>query len=94
MTFLYNQWKKFITILNSTSRFKIIERHKTELKSLQTPFLLRFNDNLYHEGNILKIHGFDIFPLLECRNRKTKSHGVKKNAKYKHNLCAVKRNNI
>ena len=43
---------------NSSSRFKIIKRHETELKwitLLQTPFPLGFNDNIYHEGNIFKI---------------------------------------
>ena len=43
---------------NSSSRFKIIKRHETELKwikLLQTPFPLGFNDNIYHEGNISKI---------------------------------------
>ena len=42
---------------NSSSRFKIIKRHETELKMiklLQTPFPLGFNDNIYHEGNISK----------------------------------------
>ena len=43
---------------NSSSRFKIIKRHETELKwikLLQTPFPLGFNDNIYHEGNISKM---------------------------------------
>ena len=40
--------------INSSSRFKVIKRHGTELKwikLLQTPFPLGFNDNIYHEGN-------------------------------------------
>ena len=42
---------------NSTSRFKIMKRHETELKwikLLQTPYPLGFSDNIYHEGNIRK----------------------------------------
>ena len=47
---------------NSSSRFKIIKRHETELKwikLLQTPFPLGFND-IYHEGNISKMPDFDV----------------------------------
>ena len=57
---------------NSTPRFKIIERHETELKwvkLLQTPFPLGFNDKIYHEGYISKMPDFDVFSLLECRKR-------------------------
>ena len=53
---------------NSSSRFKIIKRHETELKwikLLQTPFPLGFNDNIYQEGNISKMPDFDVFSLLE-----------------------------
>ena len=49
---------------NSTSRFKIIKRHETELKwikLLQTPYPLGFNDNIYHEGNLSKMPDFDVF---------------------------------
>ena len=56
----------------SSSRFKIIKRHETELKwikLLQTPFPLGFNDNNYHEGNISKMPDFDVFSLLEIRKR-------------------------
>ena len=66
---------------NSTPRFKIIKRHGTELKwiqLLQTPFPLSLNGNIYHEGNISKMSDFDIFSLLECRKRKTRSHGFRK----------------
>ena len=82
--------------VNSTARFKIIKRHETELKwikSLQTPFPLGFNDNIYHEGNISKMPDFDIFSLLECRKRKTRSHSTRKNGNYKRKLRAFKRNN-
>ena len=66
---------------NSTSRFKIIKRHETELKwikLLQTPYPLGFNDNIYHEGNLTKMPDFDVFSLLEFRKRKARSHGIKK----------------
>ena len=66
---------------SSSSRFKIIKRHKTELKwikSLQTPFPLEFNDNIYHECNISKMPDFDVFSLLEIRKRKSRSHGIRK----------------
>ena len=50
----------------SSSRFKIIIRHESELKwikLLQTPFPLGFNDNFYHAGNISKMPDFDMFSL-------------------------------
>ena len=34
-------------------------------KLLQTPLPLGFNDNIYHEDNISKMPGFDVFSLLE-----------------------------
>ena len=82
--------------VNSTPRFKIIKRHETELKCiklLQTPFSLGFNDNIYHEGTILKTPDFDVFSLLECRKRKTRSHGIRKNGIYKRKNRANKRAN-
>ena len=78
---------------NSSSRFKIIKRHETELKSLQTPFPLGFNDNIYHEGNISKMPDFDVFPLLEIRERKSRSHGKRKKGNGKRKQRAVKRSN-
>ena len=77
---------------NSSSRFKIIKRHETELKwikLLQTPFPLGFNDNIYHEGNIYKMSDFDVFSLLENRKRKSRSHGIRKkgNGKRKKARC-------
>ena len=77
---------------NSSSRFKIIKRHETELKwikLLQTPFPLGFNDNIYHEGNISKMPDFDVFSLLEIRKRKSRSHGIRKkgNGKRKKARC-------
>ena len=77
-------------------RFKIIKRHGTELKwikLLQTPFQLEFNDNIYHEANISKMPDFDVFSLLECRKRKTRSHGIRKNGNYKHKNRVNKRAN-
>ena len=71
---------------NSTSRFKIIKRHETELKwikLLQTPYPLAFNDNIYHEGNLSKMPDFDVFSLLEFRKRTARSHGIKKNGNCK-----------
>ena len=64
---------------NSSSRFKIIKRHETELKwikLLRTP--LGFNDNIYHEGIVSKMPDFDVFSLLEIRKRKSRSHGLRK----------------
>ena len=73
----------------STERYKNILRHETELKwikLLQTPFLLGFNDNIYHEENISKMPDFDVFSLLDIRKRNRKSHGKRKkgNLKRKH----------
>ena len=56
---------------NSSSRFKIIKRHETELKwikLLQTPFPLGFYDNIYHEGNNSKMPDFDVFLLWKFVN--------------------------
>ena len=67
-------------------RFKIIIRHKTELKwitLLLTPYQLGFNDNIYHEGNLSKMPDFDVFFLLEFRKRTARSHGIKKNGNCK-----------
>ena len=66
---------------NSTSRFKIIKTHEIELKwikLLQTPYPVGFNDNIYHEGDLSRIPGFDVFSLLEFRKRTARSHGIKK----------------
>ena len=71
---------------NSTSRFKIIKRHETELKwikLLQTPYLLGFNDNIYHKGNLSKTPDIDVFSLLKFRKRTAISYGIKKNGNCK-----------
>ena len=78
--------KKIIYDANSTSRFKIIKRKETELKwikLLQTPYSLRFNDNIYHEGNLSKMPDFDVFSLLEFRKRTARSHKTKTNGNCK-----------
>ena len=77
---------------NSSSRFKIIKRHETELKwikLLQTPFPLGFNDNIYHEGNISKMPDFDV-SLLEILKRKSRSHDIRKKGNGKRKKRAVK----
>ena len=71
---------------NSTSRFKIIKRHETELKwnqLLQTTYPLEFNNTIYHEGYLSKMPDFDVFSLLEFRKRTARSHGTKKNGNCK-----------
>ena len=81
---------------NSSSRFKIIKRHETELKwikLLQTLFLLGLNDNIYHEGNISKMPDFDVFSLFEIRKRKSRSHDIRKKGNGKRKKRAVKRSN-
>ena len=91
--FLYQRFKLTYD-KNSSSRFKIIKRHETELKCiklLQTSFPLGFNDNTYHEGNIFKMPDFDVFSLLEIRKRKSRSHGIKKKGNGKRKKRAVKR---
>ena len=43
-------------------------RHELELKSiklLQTPHSLGFNDTIYHEGNISRLHEFISFLYLD-----------------------------
>ena len=72
---------------NSTSRFKIIKRHETELKWIK---LLGFNDSIYHEGNLSKMPDFDVFSLLEFRKRTARSHGFKKNENCKRKIRAQK----
>ena len=81
---------------NSSSRFKIIKRHETELKwikLLQTLFPLRFNDNIYHEGNISKMPDFNVFSPLEIRKCKSRSHGIRKKGNCKRKKRGVKRSN-
>ena len=37
---------------------------------LQSNFPIGFNDNIYHEGNISKMHDFDIFLFLNVKSVK------------------------
>ena len=71
---------------NSTERYENIFRHETELrwiKSLQTPFPLGFNDNIYHEGNISKMPDFKVFSRLDILRRNRRSRGKRKNGNLK-----------
>ena len=73
----------------SSTRLKNIKRHETELKwikFLQSPFPLGFNDNIYHEGNISKMPDFDVFSVLECKKRKSRPHGKRKNGNIKRKI--------
>ena len=86
LIFWFSQWKKITYYENSTSRFKIIKRHETELKwikLLQTPNPLGFNDNIYHESNLSKMPDVDVFSLLEFRKRTARLHGIKENGNCK-----------
>ena len=78
--------EKLIHKSDSTERFKNILRHELEhkwIKRLQTPFPLGFNDNIYHEGNISKMPDCDAFSLLDIKKRNKRSHGKRKNGKFK-----------
>ena len=71
---------------NSARRFKIIKRHETELKwikLLQTPYLLGFIDNIYHEGKHSILPDFGVISLLEFRKRTARLHRIKKNGNCK-----------
>ena len=50
---------------NSSTRFKIIKRHETELKWIRflqnKTFLLEVNDNIYHVGNVSKMADLTFF---------------------------------
>ena len=51
------------------------------------------NDNISHEGNISKMPDFDVFSVLECKKRKSRSHGKRKNGNIKRKICTEKRLN-
>ena len=57
---------------------------------LQSPFPLGLNDNIYHEGNISKMPDFDVFSALECKKRKSRSHGKRKIGNIKRKICTEK----
>ena len=62
-------------------------------KIITNTFSTRFNDNIYHEGNISKMPDFDVFSLLGIRKRKSRSHGIRKKGNGKRKKRAVKRSN-
>lgn len=71
---------------DATSSFKSKARFIAELnwiKSLQTPFPLGLNDNIYQTGNISKEPDIDIFSIFSIRKRKSRSHGIRKNGNIK-----------
>ena len=63
------------------------------VKFLRSPFPLGFNNNIYHDGNISKMPDFDAFSVLECRKRKSRFHGKRKNGNIKRKICSEKRLN-
>ena len=71
---------------NTTKIYRNFLRHELELKRiklLRTPHPLGFNDNIYHEGNISRLHDFDFFSLLDICKRNNQSHGKRKNGNLK-----------
>ena len=59
---------------------------------MQSPFPLGFNYNIYLEGNISKMPDFDgFFSFLECKRRKSRSYGKRKNGNIKRKTCTEKR---
>ena len=60
---------------------------------MQSPFPLSFNDYINHEGNISKMPDFDVFSVLECKKRKIRSHGKRKNGNIKRKNYTEKRLN-
>ena len=88
--------EKLSFVENSTVRFNTIKRFETELKwinLLQSASPLGFKDNIYHEVNISKMPGFDVFSLLEFRKRKSRSHGKRQQGNAKRTRCAVQKSN-
>ena len=71
---------------DDSNSFKYQSRCMAELnwiKSLQTPFPLGLNDNIYQQGNISKDPSIDIFNITSVRKRKTRSHGLRINGNIK-----------
>ena len=60
---------------------------------MQSHFPLSFHDNIYHEGNISKMSDFGVFSLLECKKRKSRSHGKRENGNIKRKICTEERIN-
>ena len=46
-------------------------------------FPFRFDDNIYHQGNISKMPDFDVVSLLDIRRRNGRSRGKRKNGNLK-----------
>ena len=61
---------------------------------MQIPFPLGFNDNIYHEGNISKMPDVGDFSVLECKSRKSRSHGKRKNGNIMRKIYTEKSLNI
>ena len=57
---------------------------------MQSPFLLGFNDNIYHGGNVSKMPDFDIFSLLESKKRNSRSYGKRKHGNIKREIVPKK----
>ena len=58
---------------------------------MQSPIPLGFNDNIYLKGNISKMPDFDVFfCVLECKKRKSRSHGKRKNGNIERKICTEK----
>ena len=66
-----------------TSNKELLDHELNWIKSLQSPYPLGFNDNIYHQGNISKNANIDIFKLYLHRKRKNRSHGIRKNRNIK-----------
>ena len=70
-----------INEMQKSKNLKYILRHELDLKwikRLHTPFQLGFNNNIYHDGNISKMPDFDVFFLLDIKNRTKLYHGKAK----------------
>ena len=86
--------EKIIYDPNSSTRFKNIKRHETELKwirFLQSPFPLGFNDNIYHEGNVSKMPDLDYFLFWNVKNVKVDLMVNVINGNIKRKICTEKR---
>ena len=88
--------EKIIYDPNSPSRLKDIKRHETKLiwiKFLQSPFPLGLMIINTMKVIFLKCQILMFFSLLECKRRKSRSHGKRKNGNIKRKTCTEKRTN-
>ena len=77
----FNQLKKLYMIQIHHLDLNNIKRHETEfkwIKFLQSPFPLGYNDYIYHDGYISKMPDFDVFSLLNCKKRESRSQDERK----------------